>query len=44
MATQLTPGDVMPPIHGKDADGEEVDVVASVAGKWAVVQLYRGHW
>lgn len=44
MGSQLTPGDAMPPIHGKDADGEEIDIVAAVAGKWAVIQLYRGHW
>ena len=44
MANRLDAGDVMPPIHGTDADGNEVDIVASVAGKWAVVQLYRGHW
>ena len=41
---QLRPGDVMPSVLGKDADGNEVDLVASVAGHWAVVQFYRGDW
>lgn len=44
MTSPLHPGAVMPPIHGKDAAGHDVDLVASVAGKWAVIQLYRGHW
>lgn len=44
MATQLSSGDVMPAIMGKDADGNEVDMIASVAGEWAVVQFFRGHW
>lgn len=44
MADQLVPGDVMPALFGKDAEGNEVDMVASVAGKWAVLQLFRGHW
>ena len=34
----------MPPVFAKDLDGNEVDIVASVASHWAVVQFYRGHW
>jgi len=44
MTDQLVSGDDMPSLFGKDADGNEVDMVASVAGHWAVLQLYRGHW
>ena len=42
MSTPLTTGDVMPPVMAKDADGNEVDIVASVKGHWALVQFYRG--
>jgi len=44
MTTKLLAGDVMPALMGKDADGNEVDMVASVAGNWAVLQFYRGDW
>ena len=44
MATQLNSGDVMPSIIGKDVDGNDVDIISSVAGDWAVVQFFRGHW
>jgi len=44
MTTPLKAGAAMPAIMGKDGDGNEVDMVASVAGHWAVVQFYRGHW
>lgn len=44
MSQQLAPGDQMPAISGKDAEGNEVDIVASVAGHFAFVQFYRGHW
>ena len=44
MATPLATGDVMPPVFAKDADGNEVDIVASVKGSWAVIQFYRGDW
>lgn len=44
MAHHLAPGDTMPAVLGKDADGNEVDLVASVAGSWAFVQFYRGNW
>ncbi|MEM8905270.1 MAG: hypothetical protein AAGA17_17230 [Actinomycetota bacterium] len=44
MTTPLETGSALPPILGRDADGDEVDLVASVAGTWAVIQLYRGHW
>lgn len=44
MTLRLSPGDTMPTILGKDADGNEVDIVASLAGDFAFVQLYRGHW
>jgi len=42
--TQLVAGDTMPAIMAKDLDGNEVDMIASVAGHYAVVQFYRGHW
>ncbi len=44
MTQPLAPGSAMPTIIGKDADGNEVDIVASVAGQFAFLQLYRGHW
>ena len=44
MTTRLQPGDQVPALIGKDADGNEVDITASVAGHWAVIQFYRGHW
>lgn len=42
--THLVGGDTMPPIMAKDLDGNDVDMVATVAGHWAVVQFYRGDW
>lgn len=44
MNERLSPGDAMPAIMGKDSDGNEVDLVASLAGRFAFVQLFRGHW
>lgn len=44
MATPLSTGAPMPAVMAKDLDGNEIDIVASVAGNWAVVQFYRGHW
>jgi peroxiredoxin len=44
MIAPLATGATMPPVHAKDLDGNEVDITASVAGRWAVVQFYRGHW
>lgn len=34
----------MPPIVGKNSEGDDVDIVASVAGHFAFIQLFRGHW
>lgn len=44
MTAPLAAGMTMPALFGKDLDGNEVDITASVAGHWAVVQFYRGHW
>ncbi len=44
MTNPLASGEAMPSIFAKDAEGNEVDMVASVAGSWAVVQFYRGDW
>ena len=44
MTKPLATGDAMPAVFGKDADGNEVDIVGSVAGNWAIVQFYRGDW
>lgn len=44
MVAPLASGSVMPPVFAKDSEGNEVDIVASVAGHFAVVQFYRGHW
>jgi len=44
MTAPLQPGATMPAVFGKDADGNEVDIVASLAGKWAFLQFYRGDW
>lgn len=44
MTTQLVTGDSLPPIQAKDLDGNIVDITASVAGHWAAILLYRGHW
>lgn len=44
MTAPLATGAPMPPVMAKDLDGNEVDIVASVAGNWAVVQFYRGDW
>ena len=44
MTTKLVPGDLMPAIAAKDLDGNQVNMIDSVAGHWAVVQFYRGHW
>ena len=44
MTSPLTPGTPFPSIVAKDLDGNDVDMGASVAGSWAVVQFYRGDW
>jgi hypothetical protein len=44
MAEHLVTGDRLPPLYGTDLEGNEVDVTASVAGRWAVVLFYRGDW
>jgi len=44
MGQKLVTGDTMPALFGKDADGNQVDMVASVAGSWAMLQFYRGDW
>jgi hypothetical protein len=44
MAEHLITGDRLPPLYGTDLEGNEVDVTASVAGRWAVVLFYRGDW
>jgi len=44
MVAPLASGETMPAVFAKDLEGNEVDIVASVAGHFAVVQLYRGHW
>ena len=40
----LQNGDVLPPIAGKDREGNDVVVSDLTAGSWGVVLLYRGHW
>lgn len=40
----LQNGDELPPITGKDSDGNDVSVGDLTAGSWGVVLLYRGHW
>jgi hypothetical protein len=44
MAEHLVTGDRLPSLYGTDLDGNEVDITASVAGRWAVVLFYRGDW
>jgi hypothetical protein len=44
MAEHLVTGDRLPPLYGTDLEGNEVDITASVAGRWAVVLFYRGDW
>jgi len=44
MAQQLTRGDTMPAIMAKDLEGNQVNMIDSVAGHWGVVQFYRGDW
>ena len=50
MAATVTPmhilenGTKLPSIAGVRHDGEAGDMVASVAGHWATVLLYRGDW
>lgn len=40
----LENGVPMPAIMGKDLDGKPTDMVETVAGSWAAVLVYRGHW
>ncbi len=40
----LVTGDRLPSLYGTDMEGNEVDITASVAGRWAVVLFYRGDW
>ncbi|GEM_PF-804412 len=40
----LENGSKLPSIVGVRHDGEADDMVASVAGHWAAVLLYRGDW
>jgi len=44
MTNPLEAGAAFPSVVGKDLDGNDVDMGASVAGSWAVVQFYRGDW
>ena len=44
MAEHLVTGDRLPSLYGTDMEGNEVDITASVAGRWAVVLFYRGDW
>ena len=44
MIKHLVTGDRLPALMGKDLDGNEVDITASVAGSWAVIFYYRGDW
>ena len=44
MTAPLATGEVLPAIHAKDLEGNDVDITASLAGRWAVIILYRGHW
>jgi len=37
-------GTKLPPIMGVNHEGVAGDMVASVAGHWAAVLLYRGDW
>jgi hypothetical protein len=34
----------MPSITALDAEGGSVTVPEAVAGRWAAVLIYRGHW
>lgn len=40
----LENGTQLPPIMGVNHKEESGDMVASVAGAWAAVLLYRGDW
>jgi hypothetical protein len=44
MAAHLITGDRLPSLYGTDLEGNEVDITASVAGRWSVVFFYRGDW
>ncbi len=44
MAEQLVTGDRLPPLYALDLEGSEVDLTASVAGRWAALLFYRGDW
>jgi len=44
MSTQLVNGDTMAALPAVDLEGNAVDITASMAGHWGVVQFYRGHW
>ncbi|MGI9608281.1 MAG: hypothetical protein ACR2P0_19275 [Acidimicrobiales bacterium] len=42
MDNRLENGDRLPSIMGTDLEGNQVDIVETVAGHWAAVILYRG--
>lgn len=44
MTAPLAAGATMPSIFATDLEGAEVDLTATVAGHWAAVLIYRGHW
>ena len=44
MVEHLVTGDRLPSLFGNDLEGKEVDITASVAGKWGVLLFYRGDW
>ncbi len=44
MAEHLITGDRLPSLYGADLEGNEVDITASVVGRWAVILFYRGDW
>jgi hypothetical protein len=44
MAEHLVNGDQLPALYGTDSEGNEIDITASVDGRWAVILFYRGDW
>ena len=40
----LTNGTRLPNIVASDMEGNKVTLPESLAGRWSVVLMYRGHW
>lgn len=44
MGNRLENGQSLPPLPGKDVEGNDVDISQMLGDGWGVVLIYRGDW